>query len=82
MSADLGNTGLQPENIAGPNKETIGAPVAPLGPNPSAPDPITPIAPGAPLLPVVDAADQSPADDAAPPEVAPVDGSAAPATSS
>jgi hypothetical protein len=82
VSADLGNTGLQPANIAGPNKETVGAPVAPLGPNPSAPDPITPIAPGAPRLPVVDAADQSPADGAAPPEVAPVDGSAAQATSS
>ena len=83
VAADLGNRGLQPENIAGPNKETVGAPVAPLGPNPSAPEPGTSIAPGAPLLPVVDPADQAaPADEATPSEVAPVDDSGAPAASS
>jgi len=78
VSADLGNTGLQPENIAGPNKETVGAPVAPLSASPSAPDPGTSIAPGAPRLPVAGPADQAaPADDATPPEVTPVDGSPA-----
>jgi hypothetical protein len=83
VSADLGNTGRQPENISGPNKETVGAPVAPVGGNPSAPDLGMPIAPGAPLHPVVDPLDQaSPADAAAPPEVAPVDDTEARAASS
>ena len=78
VSADLGNTGLQPENIVGPNKDTVGAPAAPLGADPSAPGPGTSIAPGAPLQPVADPADQAtPADEAPPPEDAPVDGSAA-----
>jgi hypothetical protein len=83
VAADLGNTGRQPENIAGPNKDTVGAPAAPLGADPSAPDPGTSIGPGAPLHPVVDPANQAaPADEAPPPEDAPVDGSAAPAASS
>jgi hypothetical protein len=65
VSGGTGNTGLQPENIAGPGKETVGAPAAPLSGGPSAPDPGTPIVPGAPLQPVADPV-QLPVDGASP----------------
>ena len=65
VSGGTGNTGLQPENIAGPGKETVGAPAAPLGGGPSAPDPGTPVVPGTPLQPAVDPV-QPPADGASP----------------
>ena len=65
VSAGMGNTGLQPENLAGPGKETVGAPAAPLGGGPSAPDPGRRSSPAAPLQPVVEPA-QLPADGASP----------------
>jgi hypothetical protein len=72
VSAGLGNTGLHPESIAGPGKETVGAPAAPLGGDPSAVDPDTSIVTGAPLQPVVDPV-QFPVDQAAPAEDQPVE---------
>ena len=65
VSGGMGNTGLQPGNLAGPGKETVGAPAAPVGGGPSAPDPGLPIVPGAPLQPVVEPA-KLPADGASP----------------